>query len=132
MSGLRILISDMYGKEAIAIWQNAIGKEITALHLGEDNALHFAFGDGTRIRVLDNGQCCCEYRYMVTDDNLAQFIGATLLDGEVRDAPNEPDEDGNHEVQFLLITTSKGVFTMASHNEHNGYYGGFDITVKTD
>jgi hypothetical protein len=26
--------------------------------------------------------------------------------------------------------TSKGALTMASHNEHNGYYGGFAIELR--
>jgi len=35
-----------------------------------------------------------------------------------------------HEVQFVLITTSLGVFTMATHNIHNGYYSGFSVVVE--
>ena len=53
-----------------------------------------------------------------------------MIDAEIREAPNEPDEYGDHEVQFLLVNTSIGTFTVASHNEHNGYYGGFDIVIK--
>ena len=51
---------------------------------------------------------------------------------ELRDAPNvEDDEYGNvHEVQFLVVTTSKGAFTIETHNEHNGYYGGFFIEAE--
>ena len=40
------------------------------------------------------------------------------------------EEYETHEVQFLEIKTSKGIFTMSTHNEHNGYYGGFAIVVS--
>lgn len=67
---------------------------------------------------------------MRTDDNLADYVGGQLLDMELRDAPEQEDEHGDvHEVQFLVVKTSKGQFTMSNHNEHNGYYGGFYIEV---
>ena len=49
----------------------------------------------------------------------------------VRLASSEHNEDC-HEVQFLEVKTSKGSFTMSSHNEHNGYYGGFSIEVRPE
>jgi hypothetical protein len=39
----------------------------------------------------------------------------------------EPNGDDVHEVQFLVVTTSKGAITVATHVVHNGYYGGFSI-----
>ena len=54
----------------------------------------------------------------------------TLLALELKEAPSQENEWGEHEVQFLEVTTSKGEFTMASHNEHNGYYGGFAIELR--
>ena len=69
---------------------------------------------------------------MRTDDNLEDFVGAKLLGAEIKEAPNEPDKDGEHEVEFLEVQTDRGVFTMASHNEHNGYYGGFSIRAAKD
>jgi len=120
--------------ESVEVFKSCIGKVLSELSLGEDDALHFKFVDGTRLKIYDDGQSCCEYRYMRTDDELSYFVGAELMDGEVKDAPNIQDEDGEHEVQFLVIKTSKGEFTMANHNEHNGCYGGFSIncTLETD
>lgn len=109
-----------------------VGKEIEGVTL-LDNKLHFVFTDKTQIYVVDDGQSCCEMRYMTTDDDLKAFVGAKLLGLETKDAPYAEatcDEDDVHEVQFLEIQTNKGVFTMATHNEHNGYYGGFFITVE--
>jgi len=110
--------------------QTGIGKVITALSL-RDNALHFTFSDGSRIRLYDAGQNCCEYRHMQTDDDLAFYVGAVLQGAEVRGAPPQPgDED--HEIEFLMVMTSKGLFTMANHNEHNGYYGGFNVCCAVE
>jgi hypothetical protein len=120
---------DMFSHNAdsVAAFTGAVGKTIASLALGDDDALHFVFGDGSRMQLSDAGQNYCENRYMRTDDNLGEFVGAKLLGAEIKEAPDAKDEDecGRHEVQFLEIKTDLGVFTMASHNEHNGYYGGF-------
>jgi len=139
-SGMGVMLNALMGnRETVKTFTKAKGKKIIALELVEDargfrhghgDALRFTFEDGTKMQLRDDGQSCCESRYMMTDDDLSQFIGADLLDAEIRDAPNEPDKYGEHEVQFLVVTTSKGAFTMASHNEHNGYYGGFSIVAE--
>jgi hypothetical protein len=73
---------------------------------------------------------CCAHHYFTCDDDLSPFIGAAIDDFEVRDQPDLDDGGEVHEVSFLIVTTSKGQFTVAAHNEHNGYYGG--ITLYTD
>ena len=106
-----------------------IGKTITELEL-KDDSLYFTFADGSKIAMFDNGQSCCEYRYMTTDDDLLYFVGAKLVNVEVLDGPDIDDGHDCHEMQFLHVTTSEGVFTVETHNEHNGYYGGFALTTK--
>jgi hypothetical protein len=118
--------------ETVETFTAAVGKTITALSLGDDDALHFTFDDGSRMKLFDDGQSCCEERYMCTDDKLCDYIGSKLLGAEIKDAPSIYDKYGDHEVQFLEIQTSKGVLTMASHNEHNGYYGGFLIVARPE
>ena len=104
----------------------AVSKAIDKVWLDADhNKLRFAFSDGTGMKVWDDGQSCCEDRYMHTDDNLAYFTGAEFVGAAIHQAPDVPDENGTHEVQFLFVTTSKGVFTVETHNVHNGYYSGF-------
>ncbi len=114
---------------------NVMGKIITALELKSNDdygdALHFEFSDGSKIKLRDDGQSCCERRYMQTDDNLEDYIGAKLLGVEIKEAPDIIDDIGEkHEVQFLEIKTDRGVLTMANHNEHNGWYGGFWIVAE--
>jgi hypothetical protein len=104
-------------------------KKITGVSL-EDDSLRFTFKDGSKIRLWDDGQSCCEHRYMTTDDDLKHYVGGTIRDVELADAPDREDEYGEcHEVQFLRVKTTKGTLVVESHNEHNGYYGGFYIRI---
>lgn len=104
-------------KQASAIeFSKHIGKTIREVKL-ESDELQFEFTDGSKMKILDDGQSCCEHRYMQTD-------------GEIKPVEDSHSEyEDAHEIQFLEIKTSKGVFTMANHNKHNGYYGGFSIIV---
>lgn len=129
--GIGVMLGYLAGNESsVNAFTGAVNKTISALEL-KDDELHFTFSDGTKIKLFDDGQSCCEHRYMTTDDDLPYYVGAVLMDAEVAEAPNQPDEYGDHEVQFLKVKTSKGVFTMESHNEHNGYYGGFLIRAAS-
>jgi hypothetical protein len=131
--GVGVMIKRLGGNaSSYKAFTDAVGKTIAALHLGEDDALHFEFNDGSKMKLSDEGQSCCEHRYMRTDDDLTYYIGAKLMDAEIKDAPDQEYEHGDHEVQFLEVQTDKGVFTMASHNKHNGYYGGFCIEAAVE
>jgi len=134
MLGMGVMLGYLAGNgESVAAYHAAIGKEIASLTLGEDDALHFVFSDGFKLKVSDEGQSCCESRYMRTDDDLQSFIGATVLGMEIKEAPSIEGEYGDsHDIQFFEVQTDRGVFTMASHNEHNGYYGGFCIRLAVE
>jgi hypothetical protein len=114
--------SDAYNK--------SIGKKISDLHI-QDNEIIITFDDKSKLKIFDDGQSCCESRYMSTDDDLTQFKEATLRDVELLDCKSDDDGDyGSHDIQFLRVSTDKGDFRLASHNEHNGYYGGFSIRAE--
>lgn len=88
------------------------------------------------IWIADKGQQCCEHRWMTCDDDLSQFIGATVthidisdVGGSDKDYPDD-SENGCHDVQFCRIHTTQGVLVLCTHNDHNGYYSGFDVTVE--
>jgi len=133
MLGFGVMINALGGnRETVEAVQAAMGKTITALSLTDDQ-LRFEFEDGSRLRLWDSGQSCCESRYMQTDDDLPYYIGAKFVGAEVRDGGSTEGEYGDtHEIQFLVVTTDRGTFSMASHNEHNGYYGGFWITASAE
>ncbi len=111
------------------------GLEITAIMLDDaanngDGALLIDFTTGARLVIADRGRSCCESRYLKCDDDLGFFAGATLEDITIECGGTTTDEwDQCHEIQFMLVHTSKGVFTVNTHNEHNGYYGGFWMTA---
>ena len=109
---------------------NASGRRISDLKLCHED-LRFELDDGSMLRVWDDGQCCCESRYLTCDDHLEHFRGSILAGMEVRAAPTVEDDDGDvHESDFLIVSTSLGTFTVCSHNRHNGYYGG--ICLRTE
>lgn len=134
MLGFSVMLGALTDNSASAkTVSDAIGKRIRSLSLGDDDALHFEMADGSKFKLYDDGQSCCESRYMRTDDKLSDFVGAMFTGAEIKDAPSVNDDDcGEHEVQFLEIKTDRGVFTMTSHNEHNGYYGGFLIRAESE
>ena len=126
--GLGVMLRHLCGNtDTVNAIKESFGKKIVGLKL-EDNKLYMTFADKTGIYFWDNGQSCCEHRYMHTDDDLEYHVGGKFKDVEVADGPEGEDQYGEmKECQFLKITTTKGVFTMANYNEHNGYYGGFAI-----
>ena len=135
-TGVGVLINMLGGHEATArAVGNAEGKTITSIALTDDTsdgALRFDFTDGSALLIYDDGRSCCESRWMHTDDNLSDFVGAVFLGAEVRDGPEEEggEYDEYKESQFLVISTSIGQFTVINYNEHNGYYGGFWMVAR--
>lgn len=135
--GLGAMISMLAGNDgSVEAWRASEGKEIASLELraeanGGDGALIFTFTDGSRMQLADEYRSCCESRYLHTDDDLSYHEGAVLMDAEVRDGGDESLDYGVKETAFLVVTTSKGQFTVVAYNEHNGYYGGVGIRAST-
>lgn len=127
--GLGVMIQMLSDKESNEIIGNSLNKQIVELKIIND-VLIFKFDDDTVLNIKDVGQSCCESRYMNCDDDLDFYIGSTLLTVELGDSSEEDKDYGYTEIQFLKIGTSKGTFTVANYNEHNGYYGGFWISAS--
>jgi hypothetical protein len=112
----------------------AEGKTIDRVQLLRDDVLMISFDDGCSLHIEDRGQDCCERRYMTTDDadTFDYYVGAQFYKVETRPAMDvdESTYDDVHELQFLHVITSKGTFVCESHNEHNGYYGGFSLQAE--
>lgn len=130
--GIGAMLQSLGGnEEAVKTVQKALGKTIKKVWLDKENdTLNFEFKDGSKMKIWDGGQNCCEHRYMTTDEELSYYEGSKLLDLELKDCPEIEEDDDVHEVQFLDVKTDTGVFQMANHNEHNGYYGGFRIQAS--
>jgi len=129
--GLGVMIQMLGGNaETVAAVNYAVGKRIESVSMCLDT-LEIELNDGRSVHVSDEGQSCCERRYMTCDDDLPSFAGATIAAIETRDVPPIADDDNEcHDVQFLVVTTDKGAITCSTHNEHNGYYGGFSIQAR--
>jgi hypothetical protein len=111
------------------------GLEISHIEINAEDhfCIHFAsrYEFSTQgIRLVDNIELCCESRYFRTDDNLNDFVGSKFMGIALKNTYEGSEQDFyTHDIQFFEIITSTGVITLASHNEHNGYYGGFNIEV---
>jgi hypothetical protein len=128
--GMGVMISMLGGNEdSVKSLTAGLNKTISELTL-TDEELTLLFRDNTKLTFFDNGQSCCEHRYMRSDDKLSDFIGATFTGAQLKEADPKACEYGEHEIQFLEIQTSNGPLTISNHNEHNGYYGGFSIRCK--
>ena len=95
-----------------------------------DNELTFIFQGGATLKMRDNGQSCCEIRYMDTDDDLSEFNAGRIHKIELKDGSRKWEDYEAHDIQFLDVTTTQGFFQIKSHNEHNGWYSGFSIECK--
>ena len=133
--GMGVMIRALSGAdyESAKAVQAAIGKRVVSVDLvsGNPDELRIVLDDGSTLVLWDDGQSCCESRYMLTDDDVTSFVGSTLRGVEVREAPNAEDDGyDTHEVAFLAVQTDGGDLVCSTHNEHNGYYGGFSIAAK--
>lgn len=134
--GLGVMVNMLFGDTgASAALDGSIGKTIAKVVVdpslnGGDGAMVITFAGGGSLSLYDSGRSCCEHRYMVSDADLDSFVGAKLQDVEVLDAGTIENGYDVHEVSFLNVRTSKGIIDAATHNEHNGYYGGFWLTAS--
>lgn len=130
-TGMGVLLGYLGGnEETVNALKSSLNKTIKSIYLDSENdELNMIFTDDSHLVIKDDGQSCCEHRFMSTDDDLDYYVGSQFINIEITggECDNEDEYGGCDETQFLDITTSKGVFQMVNHNSHNGYYGGFWI-----
>ena len=92
--------------------------------------------DKRQIKVgISNSQSCCEHwGYLTTNDDINEFVGATLLEIKIVDTalnvkPLQEEEVSN--CMFVNFSTDWGTMQLVAYNEHNGYYG-HDAVVFID
>lgn len=120
--------SSPLSEDAQALIASFANQPIKALSISDDEIM-LTFEGAKGLIFWDEGQQCCERRFMRTDDDLDQFKDARFIGAELLDGPTTTKEDLVCDIQFLVIKTDRGNITMSSHNEHNGYYSGFEIEV---
>jgi hypothetical protein len=71
--GMGVMIGMLSGNaKTVDTVKSSLGKIIETVELKDDD-LKFLFTDGTGMILRDDGQSCCEHRYMVCDDDLTSF-----------------------------------------------------------
>lgn len=101
------------------------GKEIlNASFKGNVISLHFK---GLVVNISDDLRYCCEIRHISCDDDLSCLVGKKLLSVDVKEVSAKHEDGVSSEIAFLEIKTDKTVVSFCTHNEHNGYYSGFNI-----
>lgn len=132
MEGLGVMLGYLGGNEkSVKAYKDALNKTIKSVAVQPDKgSMVMEFEDGTAIAFYDAGQSCCEQRFMTCDDELTYYAGSVFTGAEIKEGPTDETDGEPHDQEFLIIKTSKGEFTVANHNEHNGYYGGFLIRIK--
>jgi len=109
--------SDYYGRKIVSA-------------LADGDAIVLRFADGVSIAITDEGQSCCESRYLTVEDDIKWLEGKTLRSIDVTGKSGPDDKDDYHDIAFLEIKTEDGLVGCSFHNEHNGHYGGFGLNVK--
>lgn len=129
-----ISFNEYYNNEKVQP-KNYAGRKIKSVYV-KSNDLLITFADNVTIQISDEGQNCCEHRYMTTDDNLHDLIGKIFKDIVIKNVnwdasfDDESYKSESHQIAFMEIQTDKLSVSFATHNEHNGYYGGFSLRIK--
>jgi len=81
-----------------------------------------------RVGIYNQQDCCEDWGYFISEDDLNRFIGSQLLEIKITDEllkQGHFDVNSIYEggVMFVDFITSKGVFQFVAYNSHNGYYG---------
>jgi hypothetical protein len=123
--------------ELAAAVERCLGRTIAEATLGyhpgepPGQSLRLLFEGGGELHLYDELRLCCESRFMTCDDDLPSIRGGRLVGVSVRDGGSRAEEDDLYEdVRFLVVRTTRGDVTVATHNRHNGYYGGFELRAR--
>ena len=114
-------------KRISEICSGEVIENITIFTEGNIDILCIKLECGLQVEVCDNGQSCCEHRYMNCDDNLSSLVGEEFRSIKLGESSHTDHDYDVTDIQFLKFQTNKDSITIANYNEHNGYYGGFSI-----
>ena len=87
-----------------------------------------------KLMITDSQDCCENFGYFISEDDVNDFIGAELIDVKITDTElkegnlkklelNVESESFEGGVMFVDIVTSEGTLQFVAYNEHNGSYG---------
>ncbi len=90
--------------------------------------------------IDDEPSCCEQWGYFMSEDNLADFVGAEFLGLKITDTALKSFADDYYkealewdgDVMFVDINTDRGVLQFVAYNAHNGYYGHTAKVISRD
>ncbi len=115
----------------LALAESRYGQIITSVNLDteDDGRCIITFESGS-ITLYDDGRNCCEHRFITTDDDITSLVGSPLTKIELLKVEVDEGEYETHEIAFVHVHAGVHTVTLCTHNEHNGYYGGFNLTIE--
>jgi len=128
MNGIGAMLHQLGGGSEQSV-EKYLGRKITKAEFKNDT-FTLTFSDGISIDITDQGQSCCEHRYMTCDDEITSLVGQSLKHVIVKETDRRTSDYDCHEVCFLEVQGDKSSITFATHNVHNGYYGGFGLDIS--
>lgn len=81
-----------------------------------------------KIGIADGQDCCEHWGYFLSEDDVEDFIGASLLSVSIVDTclkltKLKEEWVSEDSAMFINFETSEGTLQFTVYNEHNGYYG---------
>jgi len=128
-TGITVMLHQIFGGKQEDAAEKYYGKTIKNATIDEEKII-IEFEDEIKIMITDEGQSCCEHRYISCDDDINRIIGTKLTKIEIKKTEEKEEDYEVHEISFIDIQTDKCFITFCTHNEHNGYYGGFVLSLK--
>jgi hypothetical protein len=90
---------------------------------------------------IDNGQCCCEdWGYLITNDNINEFIDSNLISISIVDSLLDKKnielverlKDYECSAMFVNFETNIGLLQFVAYNSHNGYYSHEAVLISKE
>jgi hypothetical protein len=121
-------------QETLKTIGSCLGKVIEKVMLAYDHesreSIIIIFTDGTALNLFDDGQQCCEKRWLASDDKSEDVAGGVLMDVQMEEGVDDEGSEDILQSQFIRIITDKAPYVVTAYNKHNGSYDG--ITVKAE
>lgn len=77
------------------------------------------------LAIGDQQNCCENWGYFWTNDNINEFIGASVLSVDIVNdilIKEKAPELYEGSLMYVNIETDRGTLQFTAYNEHNGYY----------
>ena len=91
-----------------------------------------------KVGISSYQQCCEDYGYLITEDDISKFVGSALMSIHRVDrflgsiAVETLDDLDCGDAMFINFSTDVGLFQIVAYNAHNGYYGHDAVVISRE